>query len=1125
MKILKLTIQNIASIADATIDFTEEPLSDSDIFLICGDTGAGKTTILDAISIALYGKTPRFSKNRSGKDSVEIAGSQSDKVEQIMRRNTTSAFSELIFEEKGTTYMARWECRRTHNRIDGKIKSNNSLTFNGKTYSNNVEEQISEIIGLRFEQFCRTTLLAQGEFTKFLLSDDNEKADILEKLTNTTKFSLIGRSVFNETAKKKSDYEMAKSKIADTERNILTEEDKKTIEAEILQLNSERTSIQKEREILSNKLEWIKTFEELTKKLETINHKLNSINNELATDEFISDKQLVDDWNKSAEARVTLNNLNTNILKHEESLQESKRLREKFESLIGNLQWQKSFVQTLINEKDSTDNFINAHRQYSNMFDNCQTICEKLNNYLYNDQLVRQLRKEWVIATEKTNAIETSLKHADSELTDALQKNQKKQEEIDREQHELDSKNRPQLDKTIRALNDILNNIKDAINSAETLQQTKNEVEKNTNKINELRTSIERNKEELEQKNAQYQENKRNFEIADLTYNKLCLAINDIAKQLRHSIKDGDICPVCCQKAEHVIHDDEIMSNIEPLKNERDKLKKAKDDSESIVNQSVANISAKEEQLKDSIRELDESRRRLEDNKNRLKQKLDLCGIIEESDNIIEILEEKELTIISKINETNHLIEECNKLSQHIISLQKEKNEITQKRYESALREKDEALRKYEENKQYILSITTQGQNYRQSAEKQLSEARSLIEYSDWEKEYDNNINGFIQKIRQDSQEYKVKTEQRDNLDSQITNLTNEIKRIENKVSEIISLENEWVQTGVSTSQNKNLESEINLLCSTIINNRSIISTSANNINEYTDILNTFYIESNIDKDRLKTLSDFDTKIIDEKREKIQRITEDFNATTGAYKMANNDLAAHLESKPALTEEETKEYLEKKINESNKLLEDKAIDVGKKTQQLNDDLKLRESLEESLKKCEEAKDEYNLWNELNDKIGDKEGKKFQRIAQSYVLKNLLVGANTYLEQLSNRYHLDCYGLALTIIDDYEGGVIRPAGTLSGGESFLVSLALALALSGLNKNGLCVETLFIDEGFGTLSGEFLNTAMEALENLHANGRRKIGIISHVDTLRDRIKTHIEVERNGYEPSKVKVLKIN
>ena len=234
---------------------------------------------------------------------------------------------------------------------------------------------------------------------------------------------------------------------------------------------------------------------------------------------------------------------------------------------------------------------------------------------------------------------------------------------------------------------------------------------------------------------------------------------------------------------------------------------------------------------------------------------------------------------------------------------------------------------------------------------------------------------------------------------------------------------------------------------------------------------------------------------------------------------ANNDLSEHQNTKPEISEDETVDILDMRIKELSEVIAIKNEAIGMENQRLIDDEKRRAEIGEQLEDCKKLEDDFKRWDGLNKKLGDSDGKKFQRIVQSYVLKNLLVGANKHLAQLSNRYHLDCCDLTLTVIDDYENGAIRPVGTLSGGESFLVSLALALALSGLNRNGLSVETLFIDEGFGTLSGEHLNTVMDALEHLNAGGKRKVGIISHVDSLKDRIKTHIEVRRNGREASEV------
>ena len=157
-------------------------------------------------------------------------------------------------------------------------------------------------------------------------------------------------------------------------------------------------------------------------------------------------------------------------------------------------------------------------------------------------------------------------------------------------------------------------------------------------------------------------------------------------------------------------------------------------------------------------------------------------------------------------------------------------------------------------------------------------------------------------------------------------------------------------------------------------------------------------------------------------------------------------------------------------------------------------------------------------------FGSADGKKFRNIAQSYVLRQLLAGANHYLSRLTDRYRMECPpgGLTILLRDEYQGGVKRPTSTISGGESFLVSLALALGLSSLNRKSLSVDMLFIDEGFGTLDSDYLNTVMEALEKLHQIGGKKVGIISHVEALRERIATQIHVERVNHTLSRVEVV---
>ena len=173
-----------------------------------------------------------------------------------------------------------------------------------------------------------------------------------------------------------------------------------------------------------------------------------------------------------------------------------------------------------------------------------------------------------------------------------------------------------------------------------------------------------------------------------------------------------------------------------------------------------------------------------------------------------------------------------------------------------------------------------------------------------------------------------------------------------------------------------------------------------------------------------------------------------------------------------------------------------------------------------IKDADNKKAVYQKWSRLNELIGDSKGSNFRKIAQSYVLTSLIHSANSYMKTLTDRYTLKVTPgtFVISLEDAYQGFVSRAASTISGGESFLVSLSLALALSDIGQQ-LQVDTLFIDEGFGTLSGEPLQKAVETLRSLHSTAGRHVGIISHVEELQERIPVQIQVNQEGNNSSSV------
>ena len=222
MKLLNLKMHNIASIKDATINFEQEPLASARVFLITGKTGAGKSTILDAICLALYGNTPRMEGTqvvkRQDKDTI-IENTLEVKINDprlIMRRGTKEATIELSFEGRNNKrYLATWSVTRA--RTGTLQSSKRTLQIIGDDTLLNKEgqinEEINQAVGLDFTQFCRTTMLAQGEFTKFLNSKDEDKSSILEKITGVDTYTKLGVKIFEIYSSKKRDWENANQRL------------------------------------------------------------------------------------------------------------------------------------------------------------------------------------------------------------------------------------------------------------------------------------------------------------------------------------------------------------------------------------------------------------------------------------------------------------------------------------------------------------------------------------------------------------------------------------------------------------------------------------------------------------------------------------------------------------------------------------------------------------------------------------------------------------------------------------------------------------------------------------------------------------------------------------------------
>ena len=206
MKILAIRLKNLTSIEGTVeVDFTAEPLHSAGIFAISGPTGAGKSTLLDALCLALYDKAPRFATSVESVNLADVGDNQINQsdVRNLLRRGTSDGYAEVDFLGiDGRRYRSRWSVRRTRNKISGSLQPQTlevKELDTEKEFQGTKKElliQLVELVGLTYEQFTRTVLLAQNDFATFLKSKGAAKAELLEKLTGTGVYSRISQEVY-----------------------------------------------------------------------------------------------------------------------------------------------------------------------------------------------------------------------------------------------------------------------------------------------------------------------------------------------------------------------------------------------------------------------------------------------------------------------------------------------------------------------------------------------------------------------------------------------------------------------------------------------------------------------------------------------------------------------------------------------------------------------------------------------------------------------------------------------------------------------------------------------------------------------------------------------------------------
>lgn len=1125
MKIQKLIIHNIASIEDATIDFEQNPLADSEVFLITGKTGSGKSTILDAICLALYADTPRLDNTKmQGKVNESDDSIQIDDPRQLLRRNTGEGFASLTFTGKnGIRYEAKWSCARAHKKPTGKLQQKVWTLTNldsGEMLDKDrqIVEEIKAAIGLDFQQFCRTTMLAQGDFTRFLNSEDNEKAAILEKITGVDIYSKIGAKVFAVTGSKKKSLEIAQGLVAGTTTFSAEEIAEKKQELQNLETDyNEKTTTNKKE---TAKRDWLQKNEEISHKVKSANDELQEATKITESEDFKQKDNLIKQWNATIDAR---NWFNEGVrAKNDQKEQEGvlTELSKQYAFLLGGQQFAEQETAEIGRKIQEINTFFKNNEDKVSVFENAQTIVSHLNTIIVGRNFIENTNRN--IDNEKKaleNQFQPDFNKAQEEEKSAKNAFDEQEKKVRKEEKNIEDLKLTELRTQHNVFLQLIGKIKTAKDRIESLSQEQKRRSEAKEKLAERLKNLEEKKRQSSEMEQPLREAKLVMDSKKEDLDKQKDSIDKFAKMWRSKLHIGDTCPVCRQKvATELPHEEDLSALISGL----EKSFKQAEKTFNALNEKKLKIDAEIQTEADSChrdkKTFDEDAS-VATATEKAFEACKECGIEIIDDTTLTGLNELEVKTTERKEQLAAQIKEgeaketaVKELRDTLATLRKKADstrEATQKA-EQAVKDCNNRIKTADE------LIASKKSNVT-DAEKGANE---LIGTTQWNHDWRTSTKEFMDELTVATKTYNDNLAKKNRLESDHRSASDNCKNVAEVIDNIRVSMPEWSEIQLyQTVKIDGLLTKANSVQTAVATALNALTSAQNTIIERRNLLTDFLKNHpDINLERLNELNRFSTEQITYHKGLLEKSLNDVATKEGALKAINKQKEEHLQTQPELTEADTLELLEARIVELNEKLREITERKGAITQELATDEANRKSLADLIADAEKKRIDYQKWDRLNVLIGDVQGNKFRRIAQSYVLGNLIHSANHYMQTLTNRYSLKVQpGTFVILIEDaYQGFATRAVSTISGGESFLVSLALALALSDIGQS-LSVDTLFIDEGFGTLSGEPLQNAVNTLRTLHTKAGRHVGIISHVEELQERIPVQIQVIQNGNNSS--------
>src|SRR5690625_2661179 len=1072
MKILRLRFKNLnALVGEWVIDFSHPAYRGDGIFAITGPTGAGKSTVLDAISLALYGATPRLGR---------LTQSSND----IMSRHTGECFAELTFAVASGQYRVFWSQRRAHGRADGALqpaKHEIANALSGEVLASQLREvarHVEELSGLDFDRFTRAMLLAQGGFAAFLDAAPDERAPILEQITGTNIYSDISQQVHRLLADEREKLKLLDAKLSGI--HVLSAEEEQCKRNALAKWIEKRRHQEKKLEQARQLHQKLEQQQGLQQELQQIEGQQQALQQDLA-DFAPTQERLV-----LATKAAALEGVYTPVVKQRE-------LVRKTQASIAENEARKPQRKKAC--KDAEKYLETCRSALSRARAQQRGAAPRLRAMREYDHRIAVQRGQEETAREHYERKRAQVQERKTQLAHAQQALQAHGKQL--EQYQLHDKQRQALTWLEAHLSGLEARVNQWRTDAQQLQKARATWHSQQEKLAHF--CQQRREQRAARDNARAEQqaviNEQSQGESEMT-----------------ALLDGRVLADIRREYRQLMHERSLRQRIASLEAERARLH---------AGEPCPLCGATEHPYRQEAPALpDALERRIEALDNQV-------TAIESKEQVLNTLRAKAERVSSRVTEADTALTQIN----HQVTLMAAASQQQQATIDQ--------LRKQQEQIQ--------------------AELWALVSKADLD-----TMLGLDPKacpptlqdtLQQTHQEWQAQAQAYDRIHEAYKQSCRSVEQLTTALTEL-QQEGERLQASLNTAQQAcqaleaqrheqfgdlSADTEAERLQAAVDAAQEAVNNATEQFHEHRQAYEGLLLQ-------VQQLADTKTQAQQELQAQEAAFTQARKqqafSDEAAFLAARmpDDARQQLQQQAAqLQERKTRlhaqhETATNKLNHLHNALQgsklslneakaqveayqrkyDEAVSQSASVeQQLLDHDQNKKRLQTQQQRRDTQQKTVDDWVILHQLIGSSDGKKYRNFAQGLTFERVIHHANQQLQKLTDRYLLvrDVDApLELNVIDNFQAGEVRSTKNLSGGESFIVSLALALGLSKMSSQRIRVDALFLDEGFGTLDEDVLDTALETLASLQHDGKL-IGIISHVPALKERITTRIQVEPQG------------